>query len=75
MNSGIMGCFGQLLTIIYLPLSFGLFIAPLGFAQFLEYPLIYGYLVGLILGSTFAAGFAFIPLWLVRRRVERLGAY
>jgi ABC-2 type transport system permease protein len=75
MNSGIMGCFGQILTIIYLPLSFGLFIAPLGFAQFLEYPLIYGYLVGLILGSTFAVGFAFVPLWLVRRRVERLGAY
>ena len=74
MNSGMLGCFGQILTIIYLPLSFGLFIAPLGFAQFLEYPLIYGYLVGLILGSTFAAGFAFIPLWLVRRRVERLGA-
>ncbi|MGZ9164972.1 MAG: putative ABC transporter permease subunit [Anaerolineales bacterium] len=74
MNSGMMGCFGQILTIIYLPLSFGLFIAPLGFAQFLEYPLIYGYLVGLILGSAFAAGFAFIPLWLVRRRVEQLGA-
>jgi ABC-2 type transport system permease protein len=74
MNSGMMGCFGQILTIIYLPISFGLFIAPLGFAQFLEFPLIYGYLVGLILGSTFAAGFAFVPLWLVRKRVERLGA-
>jgi ABC-2 type transport system permease protein len=74
MNSGVMGCFGQLLTMIYLPLSFGLFIAPLGFAQFLEYPLIYGYLVGLILGSLFAAAFTFIPLWLVWGRVERLGA-
>ncbi|RPJ24759.1 MAG: hypothetical protein EHM33_16770 [Chloroflexi bacterium] len=73
MNSGAMGCFGQILTIIYLPLSFGLFIAPLGLAQFLEFPLIYGYLAGLVLGSTFAAGFAIIPLWLVRRRVERLG--
>jgi ABC-2 type transport system permease protein len=74
MNSGMMGCFGQILTIIYLPVSFGLFIAPLGIAQFLEYPLTYGYLAGLILGSTFAAGFAFVPLWLVRGRVERLGA-
>jgi hypothetical protein len=73
MNSGMMGCFGQILTIIYLPISFGLFIAPLGIAQFLEYPLIYGHLTGLILGSTFAAGFAFVPLWLVRKRVERLG--
>ena len=74
MNSGMMGCFGQILTIIYLPLSFGLFVAPLGFAQFLKFPLIYGYLAGLILGSIFAVGSAFVPLWLVRKRVERLGA-
>jgi hypothetical protein len=74
MNSGAMGCLGQILTIMYLPISFGLFIAPLGLAQFLEFPLLYGYLVGLILGSTFAVGFAFVPLWLVRRRVEQLGA-
>lgn len=73
MNSGIMGCFGQIVTVIYLPISFGLFVAPLGFAQFLEFPLIYGYLIGLLLGSTFAAGFTIIPLWLVRKRVERLG--
>jgi ABC-2 type transport system permease protein len=73
MNSGMMGCLGQIVTIIYLPLSFGLFIAPLGLAQLLEFPLIYGYLAGVILGSAFAAGFTFIPLWLVRKRVERLG--
>jgi ABC-2 type transport system permease protein len=73
MNSGMMGCFGQILTIIYLPLSFGLFVAPLGFAQLLKFPLVYGYLAGLILGSAFAAAFTFIPLWLVRRRVEQLG--
>jgi hypothetical protein len=69
-----MGCLGQILTIIYLPISFGMFVAPLGIAQFLEYHLIYGYLAGLILGSTFAAGFAWIPLWLVWGRVERLDA-
>jgi ABC-2 type transport system permease protein len=74
MNSGMMGCFGQILTIIYLPLSFGLFVAPLGLAQFMEVPLLYGYLAGLILGSAFAVGFAFVPLWLVRKRVEQLGA-
>ncbi len=73
MNSGMMGCFGQILTMIYLPISFGMFIAPLGFAQFLEFPLIYGYLIGLVLGSAFAAGFTIVPLWLVRKRVERLG--
>ena len=74
MNSGMMGCFGQLLTFIYLPISFGLFIAPLGLAQFVGYPLVYGYLAGLILGSAFAAGFAIVPLWLVRKRVEQLVA-
>ena len=74
MNSGMMGCFGQILTIIYLPLSFGLFVAPLGFASYWNFPLLYGYLVGLILGSIFAAGFAFVPLWLVRKRVDQLVA-
>jgi hypothetical protein len=73
MNSGMMGCFGQIFTMIYLPISFGLFIAPLGLAPFLQFPLAYGYLAGLILGSTFAAGFAIVPLWLVRKRVARLG--
>ena len=72
MNGGIMGCFGQILTMLYLPISFGLFIAPLGFAQFFDYPILYGYLFGLVLGTGVAAGFAFIPLWLVRKRVERL---
>jgi len=72
MNGGIMGCFGQILTMLYLPISFGLFIAPLGFAQFFDYPILYGYLFGLVLGSGVAVGFAFVPLWLVRKRVERL---
>ena len=73
MNAGVMGCFGQIVTMLYLPLSFGLFIAPLGFAEFLNYSIAYGYLFGLIFGTGIAAGFAFIPLWLVRKRVERLG--
>jgi ABC-2 type transport system permease protein len=73
MNSGAMGCLGQILTIIYVPISFGLFIAPLGFAQFLKFPLLYGYLAGLLLGSAFAIGFTVVPLWLVRKRVEQLG--
>ena len=73
MNSGVMGCFGQLVTMLYLPLAFGLFIAPLGIVGLLELPLAYGYLFGLIFGAGIAAGFALIPLWLVRKRVERLG--
>ena len=73
MNNGVAGCFGQILAMLYLPISFGLFIAPLGFVQFLELPMFYGYLIGLAFGSSVAAGFAFIPLWLVRNRVSGLG--
>lgn len=73
MNAGVMGCLGQIVSMLYLPLSFGLFVAPLGFAQFMELPMLYAYLIGLLLGSAVAAGFAVIPLWLVRKRVEQLG--
>ena len=73
MNGGVMGCLGQILSMFYLPISFGLFIVPLGVAQFLEFPMLYGYLTGLVFGSALGAGFAFLPLWLVRKRVARLG--
>jgi ABC-2 type transport system permease protein len=74
MSGGAMGCLGQIVSMLYLPLSFGLFVAPLGFANILEFPISYGYGIGLILGSAVTAGFAFVPLWLVRKRVEQLGA-
>jgi hypothetical protein len=73
MNAGVMGCFGQVVTMLYLPISFGLFVAPLGVAEFLEYPIAYGYLFGLIFGTGVALIFAIVPLVLVRKRVERLG--
>jgi len=73
MNAGIMGCFGQIVTMLYVPISFGFFIAPLGFAEFLNYPIAYGYLFGLIFGTGVALIFAILPLVLVRKRVERLG--
>ena len=71
-NAGMLGCLGQILTILCLPISFGLFIAPLGLAQFFNFPMSYGYLIGLIAGSSIAAGFTFIPLQLVQKRTERL---
>ena len=73
MSGGVTGCLGQILTMMYLPVGFGLFIVPLVLTQFLDLPIAYGYLFGLVIGSGVAAGCAFIPLWLVRRRVERLG--
>ena len=73
MSGGAMGCLGQIVSMLYLPISFGLFVAPLGLANFLKFPISYGYGIGLILGCAVTAGFAFIPLWLVRKRVEQLG--
>ncbi len=72
-NAGGMGCLGQLLTMLFLPISFLLFIAPLGLVAFINLPVIYGYLFGLLIGSTVSIGCAIFPLWLVRKRVERLG--
>ncbi len=72
MNSGTLGCLGQILTIVYVPISFALFIAPLGLAGLFNFPLSYGYLIGLIAGSSITAGCAYFPLWLVRNKTEHL---
>jgi hypothetical protein len=73
MSGGAMGCLGQIVSMLYLPISFGLFVAPLGLANVLKFPISYGYGIGLILGCAVTAGFAIVPLWLVRKRVEQLG--
>jgi len=73
MNAGSMGCLGQIATMLYLPVAFGAFIFPLGLAGLLRLPIVYGYLAGLLFGVTVAAFSAYIPLWLVRKKVERLG--
>ena len=72
-NAGSLGCLGQILTMLFLPVSFLLFIAPLGLVAFVNLPIIYGYLFGLLIGSTVSISCAIGPLWLVRKRVERLG--
>lgn len=73
MNSGGAGCLGQIITMLYLPLAFALFIIPLGMASFFGFPVFYGYLLGALIGSGITAGCAFVPLWLVRKRAEQLG--
>jgi Putative ATP-binding cassette len=73
MNAGVLGCLGQIVAMFYLPVSFGLFIVPLGLAGFLEFPVIYGYVAGLLIGSAMAALCAYVPLWLVRKKVAQLG--
>jgi hypothetical protein len=57
---------------LYIPISFASFIAPIGLAGFFEVPVGYGYLVGLLLGSGITVACALVPLWLVQGKVERL---
>lgn len=72
MNAGGAGCLGQIITMLYLPVSFGLFIIPLGMAGFFELSIVYGYVLGALIGSGATAACAFVPLWLVRKKVAQL---
>jgi hypothetical protein len=73
MNAGSMGCLGQIAAMFYLPVAFAAFVIPLSLPGFFGFPIIFGYLAGLLFGVAFTAFSAYIPLWLVRRKVERLG--
>ena len=73
MNAGSMGCLGQVATMLYLPVAFAAFVLPLGLVGFWGLPLAYGYMAGLLFGVGITAFSAYIPLWLVRRKVDRLG--
>jgi ABC-2 type transport system permease protein len=72
MNAGSIGCLGQIVTIAFLPLAFGLFIGPLWLASFFQWPVPYGYLAGGILGVAVNSLAAILPPWLVRKKVDRL---
>lgn len=73
MNAGNMGCLGQFIAALFLPLTFGLFIGPLLLASLLQWPLIYGYLIGGLAGGAVNALAAVLPLWLVQNKVAHLG--
>jgi ABC-2 type transport system permease protein len=73
MNAGFIGCLGQIVTMLYLPVSFGAFIGPLVLVEALQMPAGFGYLGGLILGTGITLACAIVPLQLVQKRVERLG--
>ena len=73
MSAGQLGCLGQLLGMLYLPVAFLLFIGPLWLAPVFCLPPVAGYLGGLVLGVTITGCCAFLPPWLIRSRVERLG--
>jgi len=73
MSAGNLGCLGQFLTMLTLSLAFGLFIGPLWLVSAFNWPQVYGYLAGFILGVGVTGICAFLPPWLVRGKVERLG--
>jgi len=73
MNAGSLGCLGQFLTMLFLPLGFGSFIAPVILFPLLGLPPGLGYLVGLVLGSALTLTAAILPLLLARPKLERLG--
>ena len=73
MSAGQLGCLGQLLGMLYLPVAFLLFIGPLWLVPVFRLPPVAGYLGGLVLGVTITGCCAFLPPWLIRSRVERLG--
>ncbi len=72
MNAGGLGCLGQIVTMIYLPVSVGLFLAPLVLAAALRLPQVYGYLAGLALGVAVNVLCLFVPLRLIENRVQHM---
>ncbi len=72
MNAGGLGCLGQVVTVLFLPISLGLFLAPLLVAPALRFPQVYGYLAGFVLGAGGNLVCAFVPLRLAEGRVQRM---
>jgi ABC-2 type transport system permease protein len=73
MIRGGFGCLSTLSSLVYLPLSMALFFLPALVAGPLEWPQAAGQALGLALGGTLGLVCAFLPLWLVKSRVSRIG--
>ena len=73
MNAGSLGCLGQIVTMLVLPIVFGVFVAPIWLAAAAQLPLGYAYLFGAILGTVVNLLCAYLPLKFVEARVQRLG--
>jgi len=72
MNAGSLGCLGQIVTMLILPLALGLFILPIGIVHALDVPQIYGYLAGILLGTSLSLLGAWLPPRLVAGKVAHL---
>ncbi len=72
-NSGRMGCLGSILTGLFLPFGFSLFIAPLWVVAALQLPMAFGYLIGFVFGTSITGLCAWLPLKMAQSRISRLG--
>jgi len=72
MNAGAIGCLGQAMAGLFLPIAFGFFIGQLLLVGIFNWPQVYGYLAGALAGVAVSATGALLPPWLVQKRVERL---
>jgi hypothetical protein len=68
-----MGCLGQVVTMVFVPLAFGLFIGPLWLTSAFNLPPIFGYLVGGGVGVIVTVVATLLPPWLALKKVEHLG--
>jgi hypothetical protein len=67
------GCLGSLVSMLYLPTGLFLFFGPPIAARLLDLPEPVGQLTGLLVGGVFSLMCAAFPLWLVQKKVNRLG--
>jgi hypothetical protein len=67
------GCLSALATMIYLPMTLILFFGPPIGMLALGLPEIVGQAIGLVAGGGISLACAVVPLWLVRKRLPRLG--
>jgi ABC-2 type transport system permease protein len=72
-SQGSAGCLGALTSIVFMAISLGLFFGPPVLIKLTSGSEAVGQLIGLVLGGTASLACALIPLWLVRKRVSRLG--
>lgn len=72
MSAGGFGCLGAMASVTYLALSLGLFFLPPILVSLLGGAEVAGQWIGAAVGLLFCGTCAFLPLYLVRQRVERL---
>jgi len=66
-------CLGAFITMIFMPIVLGLFLAPPVLFRIFDLPVILGQAAGLAMGSGLSLIAAILPPALARKRIERLG--